>query len=52
MNESLWLIKKKSMSLKRLFLAWIVAFPDIIILTGILRISYSMGSSGKEVYLI
>lgn len=37
MNDSLYVIKK-IMSLKRLFLASIVAFPDIIILTEILRI--------------
>lgn len=39
MNDSLWIIKK-NMSFKRLFLAYIVAFPDITILSENLKISY------------
>lgn len=49
MNDSLQVIKK-NMSFKRLFLAYIAAFPDITILTEILRISYSEKSTGKDVY--
>lgn len=49
MNDSLQVIKK-NMSFKRLFLACIAAFPDITILTEILRISYSEKSTGKDVY--